>query len=342
MALRIELEGYKPGIAKFLAQKWSGSADIDILIQRNQDGYYLLGLNQWGPEKHWHTLTNLSVDNQQLSGLVEEWLVDSLIIQGTQVRFLIEIRDRQNDNNKDRGVVNIADNVFPSAALNTETVVTDQIEQNRSQPAEEGANLNESDDSIASEPEEATIEAENQPEIDKEVAPEPAIAQEVVSTPEPTKSKSKSGTFILILVILLILAGIGGAVWYFLFSKDNNPLTATTQTNSQCNVSNATSDNLSFIQQCLQSKPDTDALIEVINQAKQANKCDIAQRLYANQSMLNAKIALLYAKEYDEKFYQDNRCFKVDKGTAIYWYETSLNNDPNNALAKERLVELQK
>ena len=46
MALRIELEGYKPGIARFLAQKWNGSADIDILIQRNQDNYYLSGLNQ--------------------------------------------------------------------------------------------------------------------------------------------------------------------------------------------------------------------------------------------------------------------------------------------------------
>ena len=65
MALRIELEGDKPGVAKFLAQKWSGSADIDILIQRNQVGYYLSGLNQWGPEKNWHTVTSMSVENEQ-------------------------------------------------------------------------------------------------------------------------------------------------------------------------------------------------------------------------------------------------------------------------------------
>ena len=148
--------------------------------------------------------------------------------------------------------------------------------------------------------------------------------------------------FIIIFVILLTLAGIGVGVWYFLFSQGKNPLTSLTQSNSQCNVANVTTDDLSFIQQCLQSKPDTDTVIDIINQAKQANKCNIAQRLYANQSLLNAKVALLYAKEYDVKFYQDNQCFKADKETAIYWYETSLNNDPNNELAKERLAELQK
>ena len=350
MALRIELEGDKPGIAKFLAQKWSGSADVDLLIQRNQDGYYLSGLNQWGPEKNWHTVTNMSVDNEQLSGLVGEWLVDSLLSQENSVRFLAEIRDKQNQSYIDRGVINIAETVFPSSALITSPAIFDEIEQNTFEPNKVASNLVESDDSQPVEPEteEQTIGVENEvkvePEMESEieVTPTSTITQQAVSDPQSTKAKSKLGLIIIIFVILLTLAGIGFAVWYFLFSQDKNPLISLTQSNSQCNVDNVTTDDLSFIQQCLQSKPDTDAVIDVINQAKQANKCNIAQRLYANQSLLNAKVALLYAKEYDVKFYQDNQCFKADKETAIYWYETSLNNDPNNELAKERLAELQK
>lgn len=351
MALKIELEGYKPGIAKFLAQKWNGSADIDMLIQRNQDGYYLSGLNQWGPEKNWHTLTNMSVDNEQLTGQVDEWLVDSLLSQENRVRFLIQIRDKQNESYTDSGVVNIGETVFPSSALNTQQ--SDAIEEDKIEPDEIVSNFTESDSKAPSESdvpqtELPVAEEENQviaePEVEIEAAPEPepepAITPEEVSTPQPVKSKSKKGIIILIFITLLVLAGLSVAAWYFFFSKDKSPLTATM--NSQCDVTNANSNDLSFIQQCLQSKPDTDAIIEIINQAKQANKCNIAQRLYANQSLLNAKIALLYAKEYDEKFYQDNQCFKIDKGTAIYWYETSLNNDPNNVLAKERLAELQK
>ncbi|MBI0006185.1 hypothetical protein H3S74_08090 [Gilliamella sp. W8126] len=350
MALRIELEGDKPGVAKFLAQKWSGSADIDILIQRNQDGYYLSGLNQWGPEKNWHTVTSMSVENEQLSGLVDEWLVDSLLSQENSVRFLAEIRDKQNQSYIDRGVVNIAETVFPSSALNTQLSISDETKQNTFESDKVASNLVESDDSQPVEPEteEQTIGMENEvivePEMESEieVTPTPTITQQEVSASQPTKAKSKLGLIIIIFVILLTLAGIGFAVWYFLFSQDKNPLTSLIQSNSQCNIANATTDDLSFIQQCLQSKPDADAVIDVINQAKQANKCNIAQRLYANQSLLNAKVALLYAKEYDVKFYQDNQCFKADKETAIYWYETSLNNDPNNELAKERLAELQK
>ena len=350
MALRIELEGDKPGVAKFLAQKWSGSADIDLLIQRNQDGYYLSGLNQWGPEKNWHTVTSMSVENEQLSGLVDEWLVDSLLSQENSVRFLAEIRDKQNQSYIDRGVVNIAETVFPSSALNTQLSISDETKQNTFESDKVASNFVESDDSQPVEPqtEEQTIGMENEvivePEMESEieVTPTPTITQQEASASQPTKAKSKLGLIIMIFVILLTLAGIGFAVWYFLFSQDKNPLTSLTQSNSQCNVANATTDDLSFIQQCLQSKPDAGAVIDVINQAKQANKCNIAQRLYANQSLLNAKVALLYAKEYDVKFYQDNQCFKADKETAIYWYETSLNNDPNNELAKERLAELQK
>ncbi|MCX8618314.1 hypothetical protein J3U42_07915, partial [Gilliamella sp. B2923] len=120
------------------------------------------------------------------------------------------------------------------------------------------------------------------------------------------------------------------------------PVEPDSKISSKCSLKNATSDDLTFIQQCLQTKPDIDAIIEIITEAKNAGKCNIAQRLYANKAQKNTKIALLYAKEYDEKFYKANKCFKADKEAAIYWYETSLINDPNSEFVKDRLSQLQK
>lgn len=336
MALRIELEGYKPGIAKFSAKKWNGSAEIDMLIQRNQDGYYLSGLQQWGPEKCWHSIADLSVDNQQISGYVSEWLVDSLLSQDNTKRFLIQLRDKQNQRYIDGGVVSIAEDVLASTALN---VVQPPLDN----PSVETKSLTEPLE-LPEEPEQIpNIETQNDDliepvKLDVETVIEPEIAQ----TPQLKKSKSKLGLVITIIIVLLILAGLGLAAWYFLVFQKTQPVEPTAQVNAQCSLNNTTTDDLAFIQQCLQTKPDTQAIIQLINDAKKADKCNIAQRLYANQAQQNGQIAFLYAKEYDEKFYQANNCFKADKGTASYWYETALDRDPNNTLAKERLDELQK
>ncbi|OCG20999.1 hypothetical protein A9G11_08665 [Gilliamella sp. wkB108] len=334
MALRIELDGFKPGIAKFLAQKWDGSPEVDMLIQRNQDSYYLSGLKQWGPEKTWHPVNNLSVDNQQLTGEVSEWLVDSLLSQDNSVRFFIQIRDRQNENYIDGGVANITESVLASSALDNPSSSTDNNQvETESQPELSV------DQVINTTPDQSTAEQEItlDPILpDEQLVTESTIKPEII---EPIKAKSKLG---LIVVILLLLIGIGIASWYFLFNQNQQKETSSVQISSQCSLSNATGDDLSFIQQCLQTKPEADAIIQLIAEAKKADKCNIAQRLYANQAQQNAKIAMLYAKEYDDKYYQENNCFKTDKETAIYWYETSLTHDANNTLAKERLSELQK
>ena len=52
--LRIQLEEDRPGYAKFTATKWSGSTEVEIAVQRNQDGCYFNGMilhgiqNQYG------------------------------------------------------------------------------------------------------------------------------------------------------------------------------------------------------------------------------------------------------------------------------------------------------
>ncbi|MWN32017.1 MULTISPECIES: hypothetical protein [unclassified Gilliamella] len=332
MALRIELSSYKPGIAKFLAQKWSGSSDIDILIQRNQDGYYLSGINQWGPEKSWHTIENMLVENEQLTGHVGEWLVDSLVTQESQLRFLIQIRDKQNLSYVDGGVVSIAADVLPSIALSTQTAQPNvqQAEPIIEPEVQEISPLIE-EPNLDAEP--ATLDEP----IENNTAPEP----KAIETEEVVKPKSRLGLILAIVIALMMLIGLGIAVWYFLFFKNQSPQIPLVQTNGQCSVINANTDDLTFIQQCLQTKPKSDEIIQVIMEAKKAEKCNIAQRLYANQAQTDAKIAELYAKEYDDKFYKANNCFKVDKETAIYWYETSLTKDPNNAFVKDRLTQLQ-
>ncbi|SCC08544.1 hypothetical protein GA0061081_10556 [Gilliamella bombicola] len=332
MALRIELDGYKPGIAKFLAQKWSGSSNIDMLIQRNQDGYYLSGLNQWSPEKNWHAVENMSVYNGQLTGQIGEWLVDSLLSQESQIRFLIQIRDKQNENYVDGGVVSIADSVLASTALNLQTALPND-EQTIAQPDPVSDSIIEEQTPLIEEssldPESGTLAEPIEPEL------------EIIPV-EPVKSKSRLGLIVAIIIGCIVLIGLGIAAWYFLFPKNQSQPTPAVQISGQCSLNNASADDLTFIQQCLQTKPETDAIIQIITEAKKTEKCNIAQRLYANQAQTNSKIAMLYAKEYDEKYYEANNCFKADKETAIYWYETSLTNDANNTFVKDRLTELQK
>lgn len=346
MALRIELNGYKPGIAKFLAYKWNGSADIEILIQRNQDSYYLSGLNQWSPEKSWHTLADMTVEHEQLTGLVGEWLVDSLLTQESTARFLVQIRDKQNENYSDRGVINIADGVMTSAALNTVTTTSD-------------THL-EPEECVDVIPDDEKMDGETQtiyePEIEEQIIEEPVepvVEKVVTSVPtsktvtdetltQPIKQKRKSGLIFGLIIAILLLIVMGIAIWYFLFFQNQQAKDAEPAMLGQCSLSQVGDDDLTFIQKCLQTKPLTPMIIQLINDAKKAKKCNIAQRLYANQSQVNSTIAILYAKEYDEKYYQANSCFEADKETAIYWYETALNNDPDNKDVKARLAELQK
>lgn len=99
---------------------------------------------------------------------------------------------------------------------------------------------------------------------------------------------------------------------------------------------------LSFVQNCIQQDMSSEQLLTVINGAKAAEQCGVAQRLYANRAQSgDVTIALAYAKEYDAKFHQANPCFAPDDATASYWYETVLAVDPDHSLAQERLEVLE-
>ncbi|MGC6358689.1 hypothetical protein ACNO7O_01460 [Bisgaard Taxon 45] len=324
--LRIELREDSPGYAQLSARKWKGSHDVELAVQRNQDSHYFAGEDKWTPEPVWHKTSELNVVGDALQGRVGPWLVDGLIRQSGNVRFLLQVRDGQVE---DSGPLSLIGNILASSAGGDSSRESDVRDISFSAPVTPIA---------------ATVEIKETPIVDtaNDVSPidePPAVSVdsetttlEIAPTPREQK-KSKTGLFIALLILLL---GIGAAVVYFLFGHQSSKTETTVV--SECSVANST-DELAFIQACLKSKPDNQRLLDVIAEAKTANKCSIAQRLYAHQAQSgNVELAVAYAKEYAV----GGPCFSVDKENAIYWYETALSIDPNNEAAKKGLAELRK
>ena len=310
--------------------KWNGSPEVEIAVQRNQDSCYFNGNNNpWNPEPVWHKVEGLTLENDVLQGVIGKWLIDSLVQQIGNVRYMMSIRDVQDSSIVDNGPVRMVGNILASLAggdssredniqshLQTETDSVLEV------PLEEPITVVED-----AQPIEPTIEFEDltQSETQAEI-----VDNSEKTVPEEQKKKGKGS---LIALILALLIG-GGAGAYFFLNKKDEPVAK-----SDCTVDTNTNDELAFIQSCLKTKPESKQILEIIASAKQANKCAIAQRLYANQAQGgNVEIALTYAEEYEK----GSSCSQADKETAIYWYETALSNDPNNAKAKEKLEALKK
>ncbi|MBS6027131.1 MAG: hypothetical protein KH899_06030 [Haemophilus pittmaniae] len=334
--LRIQLEEDRPGYAKFTAMKWSGSAEVEIAVQRNQDGCYFNGNgNPWNPEPVWHKVEGLNLENDVLQGVIGKWLVDSLVQQIGNVRYMMSVRDVHDSAVMDNGPVRMVGNILASLAggdSSREDNVQSHVQYEPEPEPEAVIETPVEEDSIAVvEVEQATepaIEFEDLTQI--ETPNESAGNQEKIAIAEEPKKKGKGG---LIALILALLIG-GGVGAYFLLNKKDEPIAK-----SDCAVDANTNDELAFIQSCLKTKPEPKQILEIIASAKQANKCAIAQRLYANQAQGgNVEIALAYAAEYEK----GSSCFQADKETAIYWYETALSHDSNNATAKEKLEALKK
>lgn len=234
----------------------------------------------------------------------------------------------------DRGVIRLLGNILASSAQGSSSRETD-VRQVNDEPIQETL--------VQLEQETAIVESVTPPPLnDTETAPEIVTENVIPSeiTPNTEKSaikKSKILPLIILLIALLIIASV--AAWFFLQNKDGN---GASSANAACEVKSG-ADEIAFIQECLKTNPDTKQLLAIINDAKKNNACGVAQRLYANKAQGgNAEIAFTYAKEYDEAFSKGEGCFKLDKETALYWYETGLNADPNNAEAKQRVAELKK
>ncbi|MEQ5095033.1 hypothetical protein ABN241_12315 [Proteus terrae] len=326
----------RPGFAVLSIRNWEGDASpVYLSIQRNQDRYFLNDKGEWVGNAFFHQLSLEDADDGYQI-VLDKTLVDPLV-SNLQMAYQFTLKD--DNETQDIGRLRIRDGVLASQAQGQSEALKSTATLDN-QPVPPAPIIEETPPEP--EPEPLKIEPEEiEPIISEIKADEPPQR----STP-PAPKKSKIG-LILAIILILILAGI--LTWFFLLR--GNPAgepapqpTSEPSTPSVCSVENMKSGTaLAFVQSCIQSQPDSKTILATIEQAKQNNQCDVAQRLYAYKAQSgDVDIALNYAREYDPETASAQGCFSADKETAIYWYEAVLNHDSQNSDAKARLEALKK
>ena len=342
-----------PGEAQLLI-RWRGISELvdglEFSLLNNQQNYLQEG-GLWSPAPHWFGISG-GYPLQSGSGFrVGAAIVDPLLVNSSPIQINVKLASSEIRHT----TLQVArEAVFPSSA--------------RGEVGEYGGSsvINSPEVDAPPVPDLAPVEVpveielpafRAEPEI--EPAPVPVETPLLAATTAAPKSKTP---LILGGVVLLLL--IGALIFWFSRSATApviDPITATAvepvaaepvvneasgeATEDGCSAANlATKSELEFVQACIAQQPPTDTLLAVIQSAKSAQKCGVAQRLYANRAQGgDSKVALAYAREYDPKFHQPNDCFKeADNATAAYWYDTVLQVEPDNGEAKQRYEELSK
>jgi len=300
----------------------------------NNEQNYLQPDSTWSTAPHWFTIDGCYSFNNGSGFRIGPTLLDPLLANASQVQIQVRLASGET---RSTTLQLVRDELFSSEAR--------------------GQTGNYSGSSVLSTPASSP-------------APEPVVVPESVSTPTqptptpvPEQPKRKSSLIPMIATGILILLIAAGALWWFMGrgsasaqptnvdKQPEAPVPAATTTPearpdaSACSPANLASQNeLDFVQNCVQQKLDSDNLLTIIQAAKDAKKCGIAQRLYANRAQGgDIKVALAYASEYDPQDHKPSECFKTpDPDTAAYWYETVLQTQPENQKAKQRLEELRK
>ena len=365
-----------PGEAQLLI-RLRGVTDLveslEFALLNNQQNYLQEG-DQWSPAPHWFSISG-GYPLQSGSGFrVGAAIVDPLLVNQSPIQLHVKLASGE-DRHTTLQVAREA--VLPSSARGEvgeyggSSVISTPVVEAPQVP--ELAPVG-----VPVEIELPAFSAEPEPEPEVEAEPEPVP----VATPLPMAStaapKSKTPLILGGVVLLLLL---GALIFWFSRPADApsaaapvtdsiadtaaEPVTDPTAetaaelvaaepvvneasgeaTDDGCSATNlATKSELAFVQACIAEQPPTDALLAVIQNAKSAQKCGVAQRLYANRAQGgDSKVALAYAREYDPKFHQSNDCFKeADNATAAYWYDTALQVEPDNAEAKQRYEESSK
>ena len=292
----------------------------------NNEQLYLQPDGSWSPAPHLFTITGGYPFNNGSGFHIGPDLLDPLLASTSQVQIQVQLASGET---RSTTLQLVRDELFSSGA--------------RGQTANYGGSS--VLDAPASIPESVPVtEAEPTP-------PEPIRAP---TTPPPKRNASLIPIIVAMLLVLLIAAG---ALWWFMGRNTATPPAADKQPPaptveaaakpdaSECSPANmASQSELDFVQNCVQQKLGSDKLLTIIQAAKDAKQCGVAQRLYAHSAQGgDSKIALAYAAEYDPQDHKPSECFKTpDADTAAYWYETVLQTDPENQKAKQRLEELRK
>lgn len=342
MGIRVDvlpLDVNTPGQGLLRITGWEGTSEgLQCSLQSSQSHEFLHDGGHWAKVAHWFRLDGMNAvaGAPAIETRIGPNLINPLLQASGTATFRIEVSNPQTGRS-DLGMVRINSAIIasvesgpaldkspPPAPLPSATVIIEP-------PAP-----------TAPEPAPAVAAA---PEPEPEPKPTPAAAA-------PTVAAKQGNKWLLPLLILIVLAlAAGGGWWWFNrgaaeVSKPvppvDEPVTPVDGA-SPCSLESMKSQtSLAFLQSCIQSKPDSAALLEVISVAKANDQCDVAQRLYANRANTgDIQIATAYAHEYDPKYHQPSNCFKApEAATAASWYETILGFDENNAEAKQRYEEL--
>lgn len=319
-----------PGQARMRLQRWNADTNgLKFTVYGGEENGYLDGENKkWSDNnEYWFKLNTLEKDSDGFYIDIGHDLLDPLL----ESDFNAEVTMRNSNGDQAQGSFRLSDDLLPSSA------------RGHSQPHNASGPL-----VSPPAPPQPAVEVKHEPAPEPIVNPEPLIESVVESEPEPAQPKTdvKKKNWLKIILIVLLVLVLAGAAWWLYQKKGaglGDAVAKLTTDTSACSVANMQQDNeLQFIQSCLQEAKDSQALLKVIQQAKANDHCGIAQRLYANRAQSgDTVIALAYAKEYDPKYFSTNSCFtEANIETAVYWYETVLLNESDNAEAAQRLEEL--
>ncbi|MBH8611153.1 hypothetical protein ACX3YC_14705 [Pseudomonas mohnii] len=325
-----------PGHGFLQVRGWEHDAGIlEFAIQRNQDDYYLQQSHQWGNAPCWfaqHFEEDSSGDS--ISHQVGPDIVDPLLQNSATGVFNFRLRSTDGSG-EDENPMKLMEGLALSGAGSATGPAAAQTSVTLESPAEP----------------EPVVEPVPAPTEQAEPSPEPIIEPPIV-----TATPAKSGKGLLLLGVLVLLCIIAAGLWFWLKKPaDTQPAVATTApapaavtpqapvAAAPCSSEALTSETeLNFVQGCIKLAPDSATLLNVIGMAKANKQCGVAQRLYANRAQAgNIEVAQAYAREYDPKYLQPGACFAApDNATAVYWYETILGYQADNAEAAQRLKEL--
>ena len=334
-----------PGYGLLTLQGWetpeaSFDCNYEVCIQRNQDSRFLGADNQWTATQTWHQVDASESQNEFVALALGPNIVDPLV-ENPQMTYLLQARYGAE---LAQGVMRIREGVLSSHASGQTGDAVSRVAKPVQAVSPVAAQSTAAPDPLPVTEQAAIADAVNQP-----------------------KSKS-SQTLVMaaVVLVLLLIAAYFGWRWYQGQQATSVATTAPTSTSATGAVTTppaaaptpasptaapacssealaATKDDLLFIQACLKTSPDTAKVLTVIELAKTAKRCDVAQRLYAFKGQAgDVVVALAYAKEFDPKFFVAGCLASADKNTALYWYDLVLAKDPNHTDAKERAEALRK
>lgn len=361
------LDNNAPGFGNLtLTGVRDGATVASLAIQRNQDELFLQKDGQWESQPFPFGLpaTTRDDDRTQAAEIGPE-LVDPLLENPhTTYRAVLYSADEAG---LGEASLKIKDGLMASSASGHTPTTT--AEETTLSPA-----------AMPPDPAEEEIEEKKEEQEREPAQEQPAAPSEDTTPPADTSSepgprkKRKVWPFVLVGILLLLGLLFGGAMllgsgaldsWKPGFGGDDTarttsdqkdsasePGTATempeapsssspAQTGAPCSLSSMESDDeLAFVQSCTSS--DSNDMMAVINQAMKSEHCNIARRLYAHEALDgNASVAMAYAREFDPQTHTDSACFpQADAETAVFWYETALETDPDQADAGNRIEEL--